>query len=446
MTQKQRFIYTISQLTNEAKELLEGTFPLIWLEGELSNFSCPSSGHWYFTLKDSQSQVRCAMFRMRNMHTSFRPKNGDQILLRARVSLYAPRGDFQLIAEHMEEAGDGLLRKAFEALKQKLNNEGLFSTEHKQPLPPQPQNIGIITSPTGAAIKDILHILKRRSPTTKVTLYPVAVQGEQAPAQIIEMIKQATADQRCDALIVTRGGGSIEDLWAFNDEALARAIYQCPIPTISAIGHEIDYTISDFVADQRAPTPSAAAELASKDQQELIPLLKRHEQRLQHNMKRLLSAKQQQLSWLQQRIRHPQQRLLEQSQRIDELERRLIRHYQQQLAQQQQKVELLKARIQQNSPFHALKNHAQHFQALQRRLNQVIQQQLAHHQQRLSQNAHQLQAISPLATLSRGYSIAKESKRGHIIRNANQVSPGEKINLQLNKGRLDLIVEQCHED
>jgi len=442
----QRFIYNISQLTNEAKELLEGTFPLIWVEGEISNLSSPSSGHWYFTLKDSRSQVRCAMFRMRNMHISFRPKNGDQVLIRARVSLYTPRGDFQLITEHMEEAGDGALRRAFDELKQRLNNEGLFSSEHKQALPTQPKNIGIITSSSGAAVRDILHILKRRSPATPVTLYPTAVQGEQAPKQLIEMIQHAIEDQRCDALIITRGGGSIEDLWAFNDEALARAIYHCPIPIISAVGHEIDYTISDFVADQRAPTPSAAAEIISPDQHALTQHFQRLVQQLQRNIQKNIAEKTQQLSWIKQRIQHPRQQLLEQSQRLDEIERRLVNAYQQQLDRRQQKVALFIAQILQNSPQHHLKNHTLRFQQLEQRLHHSCQQQLKQRKQVLAQQAHQLQAISPLATLSRGYAIAKESANGHIVRSASQVKAGDKINLQLDKGRLDLIIEHCHED
>jgi len=442
----QRFIYNISQLTNEAKELLEGTFPLIWVEGEISNLSSPSSGHWYFTLKDSRSQVRCAMFRMRNMNIPFRPKNGDQILIRARVSLYTPRGDFQLITEHMEEAGDGALRRAFDELKQRLNNEGLFSSEHKKALPNNPKNIGIITSPSGAAVRDILHILKRRSPATPITLYPAAVQGEQAPKQLIEMIQHATEDQRCDALIITRGGGSIEDLWAFNDEALARAIYHCPIPIISAVGHEIDYTISDFVADQRAPTPSAAAEIISPDQHALAQHFQRLAQQLQRNIQKNIAEKVQQLSWIKQRVQHPRQQLLEQSQRLDEIERRLVSAYQQHLDRGQQKVALFIARILQNSPQHHLKNHTLRFQQLEQRLHHSCQQQLKQRQQMLAQQAHQLQAISPLATLSRGYAIAKEGANGNIVRSASQVKTGDKINLQLDKGRLDLIIEHCHEN
>ena len=295
---------------------LEGTFPLIWVEGELSNFSCPNSGHWYFTLKDNQSQIRGAMFRMRNMHIPFQPKNGLQVLIRARVSLYTARGDFQLIAEHMEEAGDGALRRAYEQLKSQLQREGLFESRDKQKISPHPQHIGIITSPTGAAIRDILHTLKRRAPSIPITIYPAAVQGEQAPEQLISALQYAIDEKRCDTLIIGRGGGSMEDLWAFNNEALARAFYHCPIPVISAVGHEIDHTICDFVADQRAATPSAAAEMASPDHSVWQQQLQQIKQRLVRSALNQITPKQQQLSWLRQRIRHPQQLIAEQSQQI----------------------------------------------------------------------------------------------------------------------------------
>ncbi len=446
MAQPQRFIYSISQLTNEAKELLEGTFPLIWIEGEISNFSTPSSGHWYFSLKDSQSQVRCAMFRMRSMHIPFRPKNGDQVLIRARVSLYTPRGDFQLIAEHMEEAGDGALRRAFEELKQRLQQQGMFNNEHKKTLPAHPKHIGVITSPSGAAVRDILQILKRRAPWIPVTLYPAAVQGEQAPEQLIEMIQQAVTDQRCDVLILGRGGGSMEDLWAFNDERLAHTIFQCPIPIISAVGHEIDYTISDFVADQRAPTPSAAAELISPDRDAWLTQLKRLEQRLLRNMQNGLQEKQRQLSWITQRIRHPQQRLLEQSQRVDELERRLQQAQRLNLKQRQQTIALLEAKIRQNSPQHKLAQYQLRFQQLEQRLNNSCRQQLKQHRQRLSQQAHQLNAVSPLATLSRGYAIATLPENGEVLRSTKQIKLGQTINLQLNQGKLQATVDQYHDE
>ena len=446
MIQKQRFIYSISQLSTEAKELLEGTFPLIWVEGELSNFSSPNSGHWYFSLKDNQSQIRGAMFRMRNMHISFQPKNGLQVLIRARVSLYTARGDFQLIVEHMEEAGDGALRRTYEQLKNQLQREGLFENRNKQKIPAHPQCIGIITSPTGAAIRDILHTLKRRAPSIPITIYPAAVQGEQAPEQLIDALQQAIDEGRCDTLIIGRGGGSMEDLWAFNSEALARSIYHCPIPVISAVGHEIDHTICDFVADQRAPTPSAAAEMASPDHAVWQQQLQQIKQRLARSALNQITPKQQQLSWLRQRIRHPQQLIIEQSQQIDDHEQQLNRLIKRSINQKQQQFEWLAARIQQKSPSHQLAHCQHHLEQLRKRLNNSGKQQLSERKQHLSQQAHQLNAVSPLATLSRGYSIVTEPQGGAVIQSSGQVNAGDKINIQLNKGRINATIEQCYDD
>ncbi len=446
MDQKQRFIYSISQLSTEAKELLEGTFPLIWVEGELSNFSSPNSGHWYFTLKDNQSQVRGAMFRMRNMHIPFQPKNGLQVLIRARVSLYTARGDFQLIAEHMEEAGDGALRRAYEQLKSQLQREGLFESRKKQKIPVHPQRIGIITSPTGAAIRDILQTLKRRAPSIPITIYPAAVQGEQAPEQLIAALQNAIDEKRCDTLIIGRGGGSMEDLWAFNNEALARTIHHCPIPVISAVGHEIDHTICDFVADQRAATPSAAAEIASPDHTVWQQQLQQLKQRLARSALNHIAPKQQQLSWLRQRIRHPQQLIIEQSQQIDDREQQLYKSIKQSIKQKQQQLEWLAARIQQKNPSQQLAHYQHQFEQLKQRLNNSGKQQISERKQRLSQQAHQLNAVSPLATLSRGYCIVTTPQDGAVIQSSGQVSAGDKINIQLNKGRINATVEQCHDD
>ncbi|MCU7921893.1 MAG: exodeoxyribonuclease VII large subunit, partial [Candidatus Thiodiazotropha sp. (ex Dulcina madagascariensis)] len=264
----QREIYSVSRLVRETRAILEGSFPLIWVSGELSNLAQPASGHIYFSLKDEAAQVRCAMFRMKRQLLRFRPENGQQVTIRARVSLYEARGEFQLIVEQMEPAGEGALRLAFEQLKHKLATEGLFDSETKKPLPSPPNQLGIITSPTGAAVRDLLTVLRRRFPALPVIIYPVQVQGEDAPRQIIRMLQLANQRQECDLLILSRGGGSLEDLQAFNDEGLARAIHASQIPLVTGIGHEIDFTIADFVADRRAPTPSAAAELVSPDQQE----------------------------------------------------------------------------------------------------------------------------------------------------------------------------------
>src|SRR5579862_9598159 len=275
-----RNVFTVSRLNREVRLLLEKGLGVIWIEGELSNFSAPSSGHWYFSLKDRDAQLRCAMFRMKNAGVGFKPKDGQQVLVRGRISLYEPRGEYQLSAEHLEEAGVGALKREFERLKNKLAAEGLFALERKRSLPRFPRRIGVVTSPTGAAIRDILHILGRRFPPAAVLIYPTAVQGDAAIPMIVEALQTASARAECDVLIVARGGGSIEDLWSFNDERVARAICASSIPVVSGIGHEIDFTIADFVADARAPTPSGAAELVAPDRNACLEALARTAERM----------------------------------------------------------------------------------------------------------------------------------------------------------------------
>lgn len=268
-----RDVLSVSQLNRRAKMLLETQLPLLWIEGEISNLSQPSSGHWYFTLKDSAAQIRCAMFKGRNSRVRFAAQHGQQVLVRAKVSLYEGRGDYQLIVEHMEEAGIGALQRAFDELKYKLEQEGLFLEEHKKPLPTQPKRVALITSPTGAAVQDMVSVFARRYPLIDLVILPVAVQGVEAPAQIARAINMACRMRNIEAIIVGRGGGSLEDLWAFNEEVVARAIFASKIPLVSAVGHETDFTIADFVADSRAPTPSAAAELLSPDREEILSLI-----------------------------------------------------------------------------------------------------------------------------------------------------------------------------
>lgn len=320
-----REIYSISRLNREARAQLEGHFPLTWVEGEISNLAKPRSGHIYFTLKDEFAQVRCAMFRMRASHLRFTPKEGQQVIARVRVSIYENRGDFQLIVESMEEAGSGALQRAFEALKAKLQAEQLFSQELKQTIPKNPQTIGIVTSNTGAAVRDILTVLARRNPTVRVIIYPTVVQGDMAAPSIVEAIATANHRDECELLIVGRGGGSLEDLWPFNEENVARAIAASRLPIVSAVGHEVDVTISDLVADLRAPTPSAAAELITTDRAELLIQLQGKFLRLQRAMRATLHQGSQSLHSAQRNLRHPQQRIQEQTQRLDELESRLQR-------------------------------------------------------------------------------------------------------------------------
>ncbi len=284
----ERDVYTVSRLNGEARTLLETGLPALWVEGEISNFACPASGHWYFTLKDRDAQIRCAMFRARNMQVGFRPRDGQQMLIRGRVSLYEPRGDYQLLAEAMEDAGEGALRREFEKLKAKLAAEGLFDVALKRPLPKMPRRIAIVTSPTGAAIRDVLHILARRFPPAEVLIFPTPVQGAAAVDAIVAAIDAVCRNGGCDVLILARGGGSIEDLWCFNDERVARAIRRSTVPVVTGIGHEIDFTIADFAADVRAPTPSGAAELVVPDRGTLMAGVRGLAARLQQAVQRQL--------------------------------------------------------------------------------------------------------------------------------------------------------------
>jgi exodeoxyribonuclease VII large subunit len=435
----ERHIFTVSQLNRESRELLEGAFPWIWIEGEISNLARPSSGHWYFSLKDDRAQIRCAMFRGRNQQLGFTPENGSQVLVRGHISLYEARGEFQLIAEQMEEAGAGALQRAFEELKVRLNKEGLF--DRKLTPPALPRCIGVITSPSGAAIRDILSVLQRRFPAIPVIIYPTAVQGKAAATEIVAAINRAGQRQECDVLIVARGGGSLEDLWCFNEESVARALFQCPLPIVAGIGHEIDTTIADYVADVRAPTPSGAAELVSPDQNEWQQTLAQYLRRLQNLLQEHINTRHQRLQWLGQRLQqqHPGQQLIQQSQRLDELEQRLQRNIRQRLQQQQLQLNSLHAGLQRHQPLLRINNLSNRFQHLGQRLQQNMQTQLQRCQLRLASSGHALDTVSPLATLDRGYAIIQDNK-GTIIRAASSVTPGQKISARLGQGQLNCTV------
>ena len=438
-----RDIYSISRLNSEVRAVLEGSFPLLWVEGEISNLATPSSGHIYFTLKDAQAQVRCAMFRMKRSRLRFQPENGLKVLIRARVGLYEGRGEFQLVAEHMEPAGEGALRQAFEALKQQLSAEGLFDTDHKRPLPPFPHRIGIITSPSGAAVRDVLTVLQRRAPTLPVVIYPVLVQGAGAAREIAEMVRLAGRRGECDLLILTRGGGSLEDLAAFNDEQLARVIHQSEIPVISAVGHEIDFTIADFVADQRAPTPSAAAEMASRDSEELVERLIALQQRLAQEMRHHLHRLGGRLDHLQQRLtpHHPGLHLQQQQQRLDDLERRQRLAWQHRLAASQARLTTLFTRLNGLSPAGRLERLGQHSNELTLRLERAIETRLRQKGEQLASRVGKLDALSPLATLQRGYSITR-SADGRVLLDAGSAKPGDRIETLLASGHITSRVEQ----
>ncbi len=440
--QPQREILSVSQLTTGVRKTLEQNFPLTWVEGEISNLAQPASGHIYFSLKDPSAQVRCAMFKMRRRLLDFDPENGMQVLVRAKVGLYEARGDFQLIIEHMEEAGDGAMRREYEALKRRLRNEGLFESKHKQAIPKLPKQIGIITSPTGAAIHDMLTVLKRRFPGIPILIYPVPVQGEVAAKQISKMINLANTRNECDVLIISRGGGSLEDLWAFNDEHLAHTIFKSKIPIVSAVGHEVDFSIADFVADVRAPTPSAAAELLSPDRHEWLQKLDSLNRRLIASMQNRLSQKAQRLDWLTQRITSPQQRLEQAALRLKELKQRLFSAQKNRLQQQNNRLQILHSSLLRHTPAQRIAAYQQKHALLKNRLKQSIQTTLQQHNERLSLLANTLDAVSPLATLGRGYSIARRVDTGELIRDAAAIKKGTQIETRLEKGRLICLVEE----
>ena len=414
----EREIFSPSQLVRLARDLLEDTFPLIWVEGEISNFSRPASGHLYFSLKDAQAQIRCAMFRNRAMLLRFKPADGTRVLARARVSLYEARGEFQLIVEHLEEAGEGALLRAFEQLKAKLAAEGLFDSAKKRPLPKLPRRIGVITSATGAAIRDVLSVLARRFPLIDVEVIPVPVQGKEAPPAIVKALQTASAARRHDVLLLTRGGGSLEDLWAFNDEAVARAIRASAIPIVSAVGHEVDFTMADFAADLRAPTPSAAAEILVPDGAAIHRTLQRDESRLEALMLRRLQNAAQRVdhAWARLRTQHPRARLQRGGERLGHLH----------------------ARLQALHPLVRLAQRRERLAALHRQLSVALDRRLDRHTQRLAELARALNAVSPLATLQRGYAILLDRDSGEVLRNVDAIRASAHIIARLADGDVAL--------
>ena len=436
-------IYSVSRLNQEVRLLLEQAFPLVWVEGEISNLARPRSGHLYFTLKDSDAQVRCALFRNRSRYLRFTPENGARVRIRARIGLYAPRGDYQLIAEHMEPAGDGALQQAFEALKARLDAEGLFDAEHKQPLPALPRRIGIITSPTGAAIRDILSVLARRFPALPVLVYPVRVQGEGAAAEVARAI--ALADQRADAdvLVVSRGGGSLEDLQPFNDEQVARAIAAATVPIVSAVGHEVDVTIADLVADHRAPTPSAAAEQLSPDAEALGRGIAGLDARLARALARRRQQQREQVLGLARRLsaQHPGRQLQERAQRLDGLEQRLTHALQQRLARRAERLTTAQRRLQGATPRQLIERLEAQRGMLAGRLQGAIQNNLTTWRHRLHENARALEAVSPLRTLERGYAIVRHAPNGPILREAKDLREGDRVTTRLGKGAFTATVD-----
>ena len=475
-------IFTVTQLNYSVRHLLEVELGQVWLTGEISNFSQPVSGHWYLTLKDENAQVRGAMFKMKNLRVNFRPQNGMQVLVRASVSLYEPRGDYQLIIESMQMAGDGLLQQQFEGLKMKLAAQGLFAQEHKKPIPKFVKRVGIITSPSGAALQDILHILNRRDPSLQVVIYPTLVQGKEATQDIIDTIRLANQRKECDVLIVGRGGGSLEDLWCFNEEMVAYAIYQSELPIISAVGHETDVTIADFVADLRAPTPSAAAELVSRDQQEIVRQLQHHLNivnlafdrlwaeklsrfqhlnlrlnaqspakqlellhfkltqifdRLQGRLGQSLKLKEQKIAQLFLRVqaKHPSRQLEMQKLHLTQQETRLCKQIEQLFNAKRQKFYFAKQRLDNSTLQHNISRQNQNLQQLSHSLTYLIEKQFTKQQQGFHALCTKLDGLSPLKILGRGYSITQNDQQ-HVITNTKQITKGDRITTQLVNGQI----------
>ncbi|HYE35567.1 MAG TPA: exodeoxyribonuclease VII large subunit [Methylocaldum sp.] len=436
-------MYTVSRLNRETRFLLNDCFGSIWIEGEISNFSAPSSGHLYFSLKDSEAQIRCAMFRAQSRSLEFKPENGDHVLIKAQVSLYEPRGDYQLIVEYMEETGDGALLRAFEALKQRLAAEGLFDASHKKPIPRVPQCIGVITSPTGAAVHDVLTVLKRRSPSVPVIIFPVKVQGAEAKFEVVRALAAADRLKLCDVLILARGGGSLEDLWTFNEELVARAIFACKTPVVAGVGHEIDITIADFVADLRAPTPSAAAEAVTPDSAELLARFERIGQQLFQRLQALLERHKNTLLFLNKRLQqeHPSKRLQTQSQRLDQLELRLKRAVKNSLTYSDARLRTQSATLSRHHPQQRLLMLEMRRNQIYQRLCMAVQRVLEKQGQRASGLAEHLQAVSPLATLTRGYAVAYKHDTGEILRSYRDIQPNEKMETRLADGILISRIE-----
>nr|VFJ65348.1 MAG: exodeoxyribonuclease VII large subunit [Candidatus Kentron sp. FM]VFJ66441.1 MAG: exodeoxyribonuclease VII large subunit [Candidatus Kentron sp. FM]VFK16435.1 MAG: exodeoxyribonuclease VII large subunit [Candidatus Kentron sp. FM] len=440
-----RNVYTVTGLNREIRLLVEENFPNIWVEGEVSNLARPRSGHVYFSLKDEACQVRCAMFRMHNQRVNFALEDGAKVLARARASIYPQRGDFQLIVEYLEEAGEGALRQAFEVLKRRLAARGLFDSSGKKPLPAIPKRVGVITSPSGAAIRDILAVLKRRFPGVPVLLYPTPVQGAEAVPEIARMLDLASRRRECDVLILARGGGSLEDLWAFNEETVAHAIYRCEIPVVSAIGHEIDFTIADFVADQRAPTPSAAAELVVPDQQEWQRKIAMLTDRIISLTRHRFAQRRQEIFLLEKQLVHPRRRLSDDMQRLDDRMRRLNRYMRSFSSPRRNHLIELIARLYRYEPSAKIRIHSAHRRQLAQRLLFCAKQNLDGHAAHIAFLRRALDAINPQRTLERGYAIVTKPPGSEVMRDAQSMTEGDRVHARLARGMLVCTVLQVEE-
>ncbi|GFO70929.1 exodeoxyribonuclease VII large subunit [Bathymodiolus japonicus methanotrophic gill symbiont] len=445
LTTSNTTVYSVSQLNRQVKSLLEQNFFSIQVTGEISNLSRPASGHLYFSLKDDRAQVRCALFRSQAQQLKFIPENGLQIQASANVSLYEARGDYQLIVSQVQETGDGALRRAYEQLKVKLADKGLFAPEHKKPLPLIPKAIGIITSPSGAAIRDILSVLARRFPSIPVIIYPVMVQGNEAKYAINQAIISANKRKECDVLLLARGGGSLEDLWAFNEAMVANAIYKSRIPIITGIGHETDTTIADYVADLRAATPTAAAEHCTPDRQQWLEQFIAYEQRLSQLINNKIQQATQHLDWLTKnlQLQHPGKQLQIMSQRLDELELRLSNTLQNQLAQAQAKLKTQHARLWQYNPAHTVEQLKAQYLNLNSRLNSNIKNKLHEQHEKLAHLSQTLNIVSPLATLNRGYTLSTD-ENNKLITSTQQLNVGQTIKTRLATGSISSQIQEIN--
>ena len=435
---------TVSQLNRRVKTLLEQGMGRLWVEGEISNLSRPASGHIYLSLKDNSAQVSAAWFRQRQRGPAVRFKDGDRVLAYGRVSLYEARGNYQLIIEQMEPAGEGVLKRRFDALKLKLSAEGLFDEDRKQPLPVLPKRIGVITSPSGAAIRDILSVLGRRFPAVPVVIYPAAVQGDSAPGELMMALQTAIERKECDVLIMGRGGGSLEDLWAFNDEQLAREIAACPIPIVSAVGHEVDFTIADFVADMRAPTPSGAAEMVVPDQVAWLHRIDVLGTRIARVGQRALEDRAQTLDWLGRRLiaSSPAATLRRQNDKLREDSGRLASAMRQQLLQHRNALQRAAGKLLQQSPALSVQRSIGRLATLRQRLGTSALKALGDASHRIALLGRALNSVSPLATLDRGYAIVQDEASGRVLTRASDVMAGNKVRARLSEGELVATVNK----
>jgi len=441
--ERESHVYTPSELNQEVKLLLETGFSRVLLEAEISNLARPASGHLYFSLKDESAQIRCAMFRSAVIRCPLKLENGKKVLARGRISLYEPRGEYQFIIDGLRDAGEGKLQQLFEQLKKKLEAEGLFAAERKKPLPPFPCRVGIITSPSGAAIQDILQVLERRWPPARIRIYPVAVQGLEAPGEIRAALAAANRERWAELLILARGGGSLEDLQAFNEESVARGVATSAIPVICAVGHETDFSICDFVADLRAPTPSAAAELATPDKSQLSASLSRYGRMLEQRVRGRLQHNMQRLDYLAHRLqqRDPALRLREQGRQLARLEDTLQRAVRGCMKEWQAQLKGLSARLQVQHPSKKLGAYRQWLQTCMHHLIRILEQRLDQSRNRVHTLSRTLHAVSPLATMGRGYAVLSSARSGAVITASDQVSSGDRVNAQLADGRLACTVD-----